>query len=166
MAKSKKPRKAYRPKRLTPYGGLYTVASRAVDAQPLTEDEQQSVVTDYYAALSALTEGRGTEAHFDSLCYAGNTAQIITRYVFTDADTDLVFAAMCAINRMRHRYQAGRGMGLDGAGLQALRAFGPLFEAIIAQSTAGELQEARLEMARRIARGKFFNALRADMEAA
>lgn len=158
MAKSKKPRKAYRPKRLTPYGGLYTVASRSVDGKPLTEDEQQKVATDYYAALSAMTDGRGTELHFDSLAYAGNIAQIITCYVFTDADYSLVHNAMCAINRTRDRYMKTKKMGVDGEGLQALREFGPLFEAILEQSTAGELQAARIEMARRLDRGQIFEA--------
>jgi hypothetical protein len=158
MANNKKPRKAYKPKRLTSYGGLYTVASRAVDAKPLTDDERQKVVIDYYAAISAMAEGRGTEEHFDSLAYAGNTAQIITRYVFTDADKPLVFNAMCAINRTRDRYLTTNKMGVDGDGLQALRDFGPLFEAILEQSTAGELQAARLEMARRLDRGQYFEA--------
>lgn len=158
MAKNKKPRKPHRAKRITPYGGLYTVASRAVDAEPLTEEEQQKAASDYYAAISALTEGRATVLHFNSLVYAANTARLITRYVFTDADDSLVFAAMTAIGRMGERYGKTKKLGLDGAGLQALRDFAPLFEQLLEDCTAGEWQAARLEMARRLDRGMVFEA--------
>jgi hypothetical protein len=57
---------------------------------------------------------------------------------------------------LKARYQEHGKFGLDGEGLQALRAFAELHEAQVRTTTHGELEDAIKEMHRRIKAGNHF----------
>lgn len=156
MANNKKPRKAYKPKAKTTFGGLHIVGKRTLVDNPMTDEERTTVLTDYFAALSAMLEGRATIEHFDSLAYAVNIAQVLTLSHMGTEYRDIVQAAMHAMTRCKNRYQKTKKMGLDGEGLQAMRDFEPLFEAILSEATARELVAATRESMRRVEGGILF----------
>ncbi len=155
MAHRDKPKrkKQYRPQLRTQYGGLHVLASRIVNAEPLPNDQQVEVKADYYAAISAMIEGRGTGGHFDTLVYACNIARILANNGIGKEYRHLIYPALCAMARCKVRWQRTGKFGLDGEGLQALRDMGPLHEAQIEVTTASELGAALKEMHRRLAAG-------------
>jgi hypothetical protein len=155
MARHDKPKrkKAYRPRPETKFGGLHIISERMVQANPLTEEEQIHVSADYYAALTAMIEGRGESGHFDSLVYAVNIARILANNGIGEEYDELVYPALCAMKRCKERWARTGKFGLDGEGVQALRAMASLHEAQLEVTTAAELKAAIAEMHRRVAAG-------------
>ena len=151
--RNKKRNKTYRPRPASCYGGLHVIAGRMVKAAPLTDVEQIDVLTGYYTAIEAMTDGRGTEAHFDTLVYACNIARILAGNGIGDEYQELVYPALCAMKRCKKRWQRTGKFGLDGEAVQALRDMAPLHEAQLEVTTAAELEAAIKEMHRRIADG-------------
>lgn len=156
MAANRKPRKPYKPRIKTSFGGLHVVGGRAMVDNPILEEERIKALAGYLAALSAMVEGRATGEHFNELVYGVNIAQILTYKHMGTEYRDTVQAALYAMTRCKNRYLQTQRMGLDGEGLQALRDFEPLYEAILEAATARELVAATRESVRRVENGVLF----------
>lgn len=152
MATVKKKRtKRYTPR--TASSGLHILAERVVAHSPLPVEHRQNIAIDYYTALDAMIGGYASGKHFDTLVYAVNVARILADNGIGGEYEGLVEPALLAMQRCKQRFAHGGKYGLDGDGIQAMRAMAPLHEAQIEASTARELEAAVAEMHRRIDAG-------------
>jgi hypothetical protein len=155
MARRDKPKraKAYRPRPTTQYGGLHVIAGRIVKANPMSDVEQIEVLTDYYAAIDAMAQGRAEFKHFEKLVYAVNVTRVLADMGFGDEYEELIQQGMTAVQKIKDRHTATGKWGLDGDGRKALYTMEDLHRAQLEIATQGEITVAIQEMWRRINAG-------------
>lgn len=161
MAANKKPRKAYKPKGETKFGGLPVIAGRVVWQAPLSDEQKIDVLADYYAAIDAFTQGRAEYVHFEKLVYAANVTCVLADMGMGDEHQELIFAGMAAVQRIKERKEKTGVWGIDGEGRRALHEMEDLHRAQLEIATRAEIDLAIKEMWRRIHAGVKF-----DLEAA
>lgn len=158
MAGTKKRAKKYQPKGKSMVGGLTAIAGKLVRQNPLPEERQKNVAIAYHTSIDALAGGYAEKNHFDTVVYALNIGVILAENGIGAEYLDLLRPASAAMARCKERYLKTERFGLDGDGLQAIRAVADLHEAQLAAATHGELAAAIDEMHRRIGTAKQFNA--------
>lgn len=146
-------RSTYRPRpvNLNPLGFL----------QPATAEQCASLMGRFLTALDAMARGEHPgEAEWRDLSDAVNTVETMALHLrMLDAAEVMptVNAAIAGMVEAARRHQAGQRMGLNGAGLQALRDIVGIYEQCLNGYTAHEMAKAQAETQRRfneILRGK------------
>lgn len=150
MSKAKRSKK-YTPRGRSSIGGLHAIAGKLFKASPLSDERQANVVIAYHTSIDAITGGYAQKNHFDTIVYALNIGSILAQNGIGTEYMDLIGPAKEAMLRCKERYLQNGRFGLDGEGLQAVRAVAGLHEAQIEIATQGELAAAIDEMHRRIA---------------
>jgi hypothetical protein len=153
VSKSKKPRKPYRPKGAAVYGGLPVLAGRIISQEPLTDEQQTDILTDYYTAIDALTQGRAEFSHFEKLVYAVNVTRVLADMGFGAEYDAMIQRGMAAVQTIKDRHARTGKWGIDGDGRKALYDMEDLHRAQLEVATKGEIGAAIAEMWRRIKAG-------------
>lgn len=161
MAANKKRTKKYQPKGKSMIGGLHVIAGRLMALNPLPEERQANVAIAYHTSIDALTGGYAEKNHFDTIVYALNIGVILAESGIGAEYIELLRPASDAMQRCKERYLTSGKFGLDGEGLQAIRAVADLHEAQLAAATHAELQAAIDEMHRRLRMNKKTNERKA-----
>lgn len=158
MARRIKPKrnKAYRPRGTAVYDGLPVLAGRLINREPLSDEQQTEVLTDYYAAIDAFLSGRAEFKHFEKLVYAVNVTRVLADMGFGDEYEEIIYQGMAAVQHIKDRQARTGKWGLDGDGRNALYAMEDLHRAQLEIATKGEIDAAIKEMWRRINAGLKF----------
>lgn len=132
---------------------------RAVITNPLTifapaeKGQRDGVMLDFLTALESMAAGRhpGVE-EWRSLSDAINTVETLANLGnLSPAEVmPTVNAAIAGMVGASKRYQAGQGMRLDAAGLQALRDVVAIYGDCLEALTAREMARAQAETQRRV----------------
>ncbi|WP_025915814.1 hypothetical protein [Herminiimonas sp. CN] len=152
MSRVKKLRnKAYKPKCRSITGGLPIIANNRIKSIPLPEERRANVCIAYCQAIEAMTNGRATEYHLDTIIYALGIGVVLAENGIGGDHIELLRDATAGARRTKERYLRTGVIGLDGDALIAMRAVYDLHEAQLRLATHGELQAAIAEMHRRVA---------------
>lgn len=146
--------KKYRQRPVSLIGGIGAIIGNLRRTTALPPERQANVVIAYHTSIDAITGGRAQKNHFDTIVYALNIGTILAQNGIGTEYLDLIGPAKEAMLRCKERYLKTGRFGLDGEGLQAVRAVAGLHEAQIEVATHGELAAAIDEMHIRIAETK------------
>ena len=120
--------------------------------QPFTEDEMAQVALPARMSYQKIKDGVGSEADFDELAFACNTATVRSESI--DAlcvETCLI--AQRALLRCKDRYLRTGRWGFDGLALQEIPPLLDLHDQLILNSSPLQMNAAFQEQARRIQSG-------------
>lgn len=124
MSKSKKPRKAYKPKQYDPASILNRVLMRAqvlASTDALDQTQQQQLKIRNWASFDAIVNGSGNESHANDLVNAVNVAMVMAEAGLGREEIPAIRAAQKAVIEMGARHEKTGRFGFDGPGLQAMK---------------------------------------------
>lgn len=153
MPASRKPRKS---KGKAPYQGMSALAYRMLHRDKMSEEKRLETLTDYFAAINALLEGRAGYAHWEKLVYAANVTRVLADMGIGDQYGDMIEQGMIAVQKIKERFDTTGKWGIDGDGRRALSEMEDLHRAQLEAATEGEIAAAIQGMWRRINTGNRF----------
>lgn len=153
MPANKKPRKAYRPRRIlqNPVGYVMEGMSR------LTPQDVTRMLAVNHAAMDEIVHGRGTVEHWRTVTGALNMAVALDEQVYAGVEQGPLVAALKAHARCGVRGFKGQTLGYTGADLQCVNHAMGVHEVQVRQATTNEIDRALAECQRRYkAKGEHF----------
>lgn len=152
MARNKKPRhKQYRPRPINPSAIVDAFAARL----PMATDKQQDVSLVAHQALTALTQGNGTEFDYEALAVAMNLSMLLTEIGVGREYLAVAIAGQEAIVRCKARAERTGKWGLDGPAIAALEHALELHDQQVEIATQAQMSAALREMHRRAANPEY-----------
>lgn len=151
MARSKRPRKQYRPKQINPTAIADTFASRL----PMAIDKQQDVSLVAHQSLTALTQGQGTEFDAEALAVAMNLSMLLAELDVGKEYLPIAIAGQEAVVRCQARAAKAGKWGLDGPAIAAIEQALELHDQQVEIATQAQMSAAVREMHRRAANPEY-----------
>lgn len=158
MAKSKKPRKAYRPPacRVQQYvKGCFALDRTVARVRPYTDERKAEIAIARRTELQRIATGKGTVADLDQIAIAYSVTVVMAEQIGQEC-IDVCTAAAAAIVAAKARYRRTHRIGFDGEGLQRVRALLDLHEELLEHITPAHYESAAREVMRRISAGDVF----------
>ncbi len=150
MSKSKKPRKAYRPREIRRTAGLEVLGHRT----PMDASQKTDLGIAYYMALNEMTNGRGAEEHWSTVTCALNIALVIAETGPGLDSIGIIKSALAGAVRARDRAQRAGKWGFDGDALIDIRIALETHDAQMAVVSKAVVLKALEEVHRRIDAGE------------
>lgn len=162
MAKSKKPRKTYRPGRVDPFAGAARLIQMQREAKmledaypdaPASADKRERLMGTLRSALEGIARGTHPgEEDWRLLSDAVNLVETMEMRGNLDrGDTTVVMtAALKGMVLAAERYRAGKGMRMDGEGMQAMRQVLDIYEQTLEGLPERETVQIMIETQRRV----------------
>lgn len=159
MSKSKKPRKAYKPKQYDPASIMNRVLMRAqvlASTDALNQTQQQQLKIRNWASFDAIVNGSGNESHANDLVNAVNVSMVMAEAGLGREEIPAIRAAQKAVLEMGERHGRTGRYGFDGQGLQAMKLLLSVHDAQLESEdcTEGFLVRCIEEVKARIQRGQ------------
>lgn len=129
---------------------------RALNAKPITQPEQVDLALAARSAFDDIAHGRGVDDHVHTLACAANVSLVLAERGYGPECEDKIKDAQRALVRTQQRQAAGKGIGFDGPGAQALRDLLDTHEQQIEHAGRAEVSNALLEVHRRMRQGHVF----------
>ncbi|MBU9661857.1 hypothetical protein KTF22_08130 [Burkholderia multivorans] len=152
MSKSKKPRKAYRPREVRRTAGIDVLERRT----PMDGGQQTDLGIAYYMALNEMTNGHGTEEHWSTVTCALNIALVIAETGPGLDSIGIIKSALAGAVRSRDRARRTGKWGFDGDALIDIRIALEIHDAQMATVSKVAILKALGEVHRRIDAGEIF----------
>lgn len=155
MAKSKKPRKAYRPPacRVQKYvKGCFALDRTVARVRPYSDERKAEIAITHRLELQRICTGKGTLADLDQLCIVYSATVVMAERIGREC-VAVVLAATDALMDARARYKRTGRIGLDGAGIQRVRDMLDLYEELLEHITPEQYRQAIRQVWARIQRG-------------
>lgn len=159
MPGNKKPRKPRKPQHLrvrAERGAIEREARRVVErhleqvkALPMSDPEALDMELAPFSALEEMRKGRAGPNEWNSMIHAINHAWTLASHGFGPELLPLIDEAEVAMKRMRARYEGGKSMVLDAAGLAAVRCVLHYWGDQLRLCTVGEVYAATLLVERK-----------------
>jgi len=145
MPKTKKPRKAYRPRGVIkdPVGYVLEGMSR------VSKDKVLHTLTVHHDAMVRLTKGQGTVDDWRVVTGSLNMAAVLDEQVYDCAYQDELSEALKAHGRCGVRHWNGGNFGYTGPDLQLVNFALSVHDEQMAKATVGEIERALAESERR-----------------
>ena len=140
-------------------GGLALLVRRGQSdtfSPPVDDDTRTRGSAEYFLAIDALVAGKATPGHFRTLATMINMCNVLAIRGYGKEHADLIWDAFDALHRIQQRRIKLNKFGLDGDGVNALRAIAPLIEAQAAVVNEADMIAAHDEMTNLLASGKTY----------
>lgn len=159
MSKSKKPRKAYKPKPYDTASILNRVLMRAqvlASTDTLDRTQQQQLSIRNWASFDAIVSGGGDACHANDVVNMVNVAMVMAEAGLGREEIPAIRAAQKAVLQMGERHDKTGRYGFDGPGIQAMKLLLSIHDAQLesADCTEGFLVKCIEEVKSRITRGQ------------
>lgn len=121
MSKSKKPRKAYKPRQVSQHGGLVAIAmchARGENASVLKADQVTDLGVAYWLSLENLRAGDANEESWSCLACALNVALVLCEKGIGAEHEQLLVSALDGCFRAKTRSNKSGNFRLDGDALR------------------------------------------------
>jgi hypothetical protein len=144
MSKNKKPAKKYKPKH---------VSNPLAILAPVSKERRELVVARFYSALEAMTKSANPDnEEWRDLSDCINTIETLVTQGLLPREQVMPIVNECISHMVgaARRFQAGRGMRLDGAGISAIRTAIEVYDQACIVLTEKEMERAQLETERKI----------------
>ncbi|AZG14954.1 hypothetical protein [Cupriavidus pauculus] len=145
MARSKRPRKQYRPKHINPGAIVDAFAARL----PMAVDKQQDVSLVAHQSLTALTQGKGSDFDVGCLAVAMNLSMLLSEIGVGREYLSIAIAGQEAVMRCKARAERTGKWGLDGPGIAAIEQAIDLHDQQLEIATQAQMSAVLREMNRR-----------------
>ena len=142
MARSKRPRKAYRPKACTPLDGYMKLTRAGVARLPMEEGDAGELELVVLSALEAISHGHGTPNEWNSVARAINHSWTLANQGIGSEVIGPLAEAEDAMRRAGDRFYKVGKVALDGDGLRAVREAIELWGQQLRICTVGEVDAA------------------------
>lgn len=152
MSKSKKPRKAYRPREIRRTAGLDVLERRT----PMDVSQTTDLGIAYHVALNEMINGRGTEEHWSTIACALNIALVVAETGPGADSVGIIKGALAGLVRSRDRARRGGKWGFDGDALIDVKIALETHDAQMALVPKASVLAALAEVHRRIDAGEAF----------
>ena len=155
MARSKKPRKPYKPPACRVQQlvkGCLSLERTVAGVQPYTDARKAEIAITHRLELQRICTGKGTLADLDQLCIVYSATVVMAERIGREC-VDVVLAATDALMDARSRYKRTGLIGLDGAGIQRVRDMLDLYEELLEHITPEQYRQAIKQVWARIQRG-------------
>ncbi|AJX59487.1 hypothetical protein AQ938_06700 [Burkholderia pseudomallei] len=159
MAKSKKPRRPYRPRpssRCDALGPIQRAAQAAIDRAPMSEDQARDLGIAYHLSLERMLKGTGDEEAWSTVTCSLNIALVLAERGIAADDVELLVRALEGAFRAKQRAaQTGR-WAYDGDAIHDIREAFAVHDEQMRVALVGEVRAALNEVHRRIDAGNVY----------
>ena len=155
MARSKKPRKPYKPPACRVQQlvkGCLSLERTVAGVQPYTNARKAEIAITHRLELQRICTGKGTLEDLDQLCIVYSATVVMAERIGREC-VAVVLAATDALMDARARYKRTGRIGLDGAGIQRVRDMLDLYEELLEHITPEQYRQAIRQVWARIQRG-------------
>lgn len=160
----KKPRKKYNPNK---HAVNPNAAFDAINlSRPVDDSRIDRLEIGIRTSLDAFTKGVADKAHFDTLASTVDLSMMIDKTIFGGVFFDHINHARDAMIRCRERFARTGKLGLDGEGLNAIKAAIEIHAEQLKQVTGAELLKFLKTREQHIRSGNYYKGPQQELRAA
>lgn len=159
MKAPKKRNKTYKPRHVSPVGGLFAFGKQyaaAEDRAPMTDDQVSDIVLSYRIAFEAMLTGGASEEHWSSCACSLNIAIVLAERGLGEEHIPAFNDALEGAFRARIRAGRTGAWGFDGDAIQAIKTAFLIHDEQLQLATKQEIREALREVHRRVDAGNVY----------
>jgi hypothetical protein len=159
MSKSKKPRKAYRPKPVAQHGGLVAIAmchARGENASTLTSDQTTDLGVAYWLSFENLRTGDANEESWSCVACALNVGLVLCEKGIGAEYVDALVKALDGCFRAKIRSAKSGNFRLDGEALRDIETALQIHDQQMAIAKRWEVTDAMNTIYKRLAAGNVY----------